>query len=162
MNYSGVSLADMQRVFPGFGNAFLPSLVVAVTQLTRDVEGLNRTSNQAGNQNVKGKRQNRKRASPNSSIMLGRNDGTEEHDGDGVALGEKLYRECVRKLLWVATPEAMCRLARRRRGTGGRITTGHSSPSAPGDKLNYAEGEGKRESWPETRRAHTMEIASWF
>lgn len=34
-----VPLADMHRAFPGFGNAFLPSLVLAVSELARDGDG---------------------------------------------------------------------------------------------------------------------------
>lgn len=86
----------MRRTFPGFGDAFLPSLVLAVSELARDTSGCL-------------KRQHADRET-------GVGDG---NDDDNEAMLEyELYGECKERLLGVATPEAMYRFIRCRGGVG--------------------------------------------
>lgn len=100
-------LGDMRRAFPGYGTAFLPSLVLAASELVQD---LDRTGSPS-----KGSLSRRPAYSRAAGGTAG--DGSEarsslnaEPDEEGATPEEQMYRLCVEGLLRVTTPEVMCRL----------------------------------------------------
>lgn len=120
----------MRRAFPGYGKAFLPSLVLAVSKVTHDEESC--TDSSAG---IK------------SSFKV-ETDG-DEWGGDTWDKTEKeedleeiLYSSCKEWLLRVVTPEVMCKVARRswsQHDCGAKVQHGESLRET---ELNRASGKG--------------------
>lgn len=107
-------LGTMRRTFPGFSDTFLPSLVLAVSELTHESSGC------------------LKRQHP--EIEKGVSDGDDIENE--TTLEDELYNECKESLLRVATPEAMCRFGRCRGGVGG--AAGGELEYAAGEKKVFA------------------------
>lgn len=136
------SREDLRRAFPGYGAAFLPSLVLAVSEFARDglcgdaVEGRARTrdapASWKGQVNpvmwlfqaitgAGGRTREKKDGASDETASGGAFESGAEERGSGHPLDEEgLYGECARRLLWITTPEAMCRFTGRRGKVGGR------------------------------------------
>lgn len=101
-NFLGlVRLGDMRWAFPGFGKAFLPSLVLAVSKVTCEEESSNEFSTRV-----------KSSSEVETDDVCGRDrwDKTEKEEEE--YLEERLYSSCKEWLLRVVTPEVMCKVAR--------------------------------------------------
>lgn len=102
---------DIRRLFPGYGTAFLPSLVLAVSELTgeRPTTSLENKSGLRGEiKSTPSARCYGGGASHSAHWGLGSN--TKQDISRMQENEELLFKACVERLLQVATPEAMCRL----------------------------------------------------
>lgn len=123
-------VGDMRRAFPGYGNAFLPSLVLAASDIVQgpDPRG--------------GRGEGASSGRPAHSREASGTARGPRADEGGTTAEEQMYRLCVEGLLRVATPEVMCRLA-------GVSSSGQADPRAEGprqkdckvDELRHAAGE---------------------
>lgn len=96
----------MRRLFPGYGTAFLPSLVVAVSELTRDGAALLSNQNETGPRRSASCRRAVTLTSITRALISRGND-----DGPSVPeIEDSLFDACMERLIKVATPEIMCRL----------------------------------------------------
>lgn len=134
---------DLRRAFPGYGTAFLPSLILAVSELARDgiyraaVEDVDRTmdapASWKGSLNLMnwvrralgggagGMERERENGASEDTASSGAFGGGAEECAPGHPLDEEgLYGECARRLVWIATPEVMCRFTGHRGKVGGR------------------------------------------
>lgn len=98
----------MRRLFPGYGTAFLPSLVVTVSELSRDGDALLPKRNETEPRRLASCR---RADTLNSSCRAPMSDG--KNNGPAVPdVEDLLFDACVERLITVATPETMCRLHR--------------------------------------------------
>ena len=102
---------DIRRLFPGYGIAFLPSLVLAVYKLAGErhatsFEHKNVLRAEIGS--TSSARSYGARVSHSAHRGL---DSSTNDDFSRMPVNEdSLFKACVKRLLQVATPEAMCRL----------------------------------------------------
>lgn len=118
-----VRLGDMRWAFPGFGKAFLPSLVLAVSKVTCEEESSTEVSTRIKSSSE---------VETDADVCGGhRWEKTKKEDEE--ELEEKLYSSCKEWLLRVVTPEVMCKVAR-------------LSPSQHDDEAKIEHGELVRET----------------
>lgn len=120
----------MRRAFPGYGKAFLPSLVLTVSKI-----GCNRGSRTASGAG----------ATARSEVDMNADDYGggywDSTKNEEEALEDILYSSCKEQLLKVVTPEVICKLA-------GRSASEHDVPGRSRNEdlqeieLTHASGKG--------------------